>query len=46
MYVLRDTLNRIPGVTTLMTLQSLLAILVISYSQLTGERLPRARGSG
>ena len=42
MYVLRDTLNRIPGVTTLMTLQSLLAILVISYSQLTGERLPRA----
>jgi hypothetical protein len=41
MYALRETLNRIPGVTTLMTLQSLLAILVVSYSRLTGQRLPR-----
>lgn len=41
MYGLRETLNRIPGVTTLMTLQSVLATLLASYAGLTGRRLPR-----
>jgi hypothetical protein len=39
MYGLRETLNRIPGVTTLMSLQSLLAVLLASYTALTGRRL-------
>ncbi len=41
MFGLRETLNRIAGVTSLVNLQSLLAVLIVAYAPLTGERLPR-----
>lgn len=40
MSTLRETLNRIPGVTSLMSLQSLLAALIVSYRPLTGNSIP------
>jgi len=40
MYTLRETLNHVPGLTSLMALQSLLLILILSYRQLTGENMP------
>ena len=40
MFTLRETLNRIPGVTSLMSLQSLLAVLIVSYRPLTGAPMP------
>ncbi len=39
MFTLRETLNRIPGVTSLMALQSLLAVLIVSYRSLTGNNV-------
>ena len=41
MYTLRETLNRVPGVTSFMSLQSLLAVLIICYTHLTGQARPR-----
>jgi hypothetical protein len=41
MFGLRETLNRIAGVTSLVNLQSLLAVLVFTYRPLTGKQLPR-----
>lgn len=37
---LRETLTRIPGVTSLMTLQSLCVVLHVAYRRVTGSRLP------
>jgi hypothetical protein len=41
MYTLRETLNRIAGVTSLVNLQSLVVALVCAYRPLTGRRLPQ-----
>lgn len=41
MFTLRETLNRIPGVTSLMTLQSLLAVTIVGYKYLTGATTPK-----
>ncbi|HET9395485.1 MAG TPA: hypothetical protein VFO36_05465, partial [Nitrospiraceae bacterium] len=41
MFTLRETLNRIPGVTSLMTLQSVLAIAIVGYKHLTGATAPK-----
>lgn len=41
MFTLRETLNRIPGVTSLMTLQSILAVTIVGYQFLTGRPTPR-----
>lgn len=41
MYTLRETLNRVPGVTSFMALQSLLAVLIVCYTHLTGQERPR-----
>jgi hypothetical protein len=39
--MLRDTLERIPGVTTLSTLQSLCVVLHLLHRRITGSSLPR-----
>jgi hypothetical protein len=44
MYGLRETLNRIAGVTSLVNLQSLVAVLVCAYRPLTGKHLPQSYG--
>jgi hypothetical protein len=41
MFTLRETLNRIPGVTSLMSLQSLLAVTIVGYKGLTGTHAPK-----
>ena len=41
MVELRNVLNRVPGFTSLVALQSLCVILTLNYGRLTGERLPR-----
>ncbi len=41
MYSLRESLNRVPGVTSLVSLGSLIAGIVILYGPLTGQPLPR-----
>ena len=41
MFTLRETLNRIPGVTSLMALQSLLAVTIVGYKGLTGTNAPK-----
>lgn len=41
MYDLRETLNRIPGVTTLVCLQSLCVTLHVGYARFTGYAAPR-----
>jgi hypothetical protein len=41
MFGLRETLNRIAGLTSLVNLQSLVAVLVCAYRPLTGKRLPQ-----
>ena len=41
MFGLRETLNRIAGVFSLVNLQSLVAVLVCAYRPLTGRRLPQ-----
>jgi uncharacterized membrane protein YhaH (DUF805 family) len=37
---LRQILNRVPGVTSFVALQSLCVVLSLQYRQLTGQRLP------
>ena len=41
MYDLRELLNRIPGITSLVSLGSLIAAMVMLYSSLTEQPLPR-----
>jgi hypothetical protein len=41
MYEMRDILNRIPGITTFMTLQSLCVVLHVSYTRLTNYPTPK-----
>ena len=41
MVELRNVLNRVPGFTSLVALQSLCVVLTLNYGRLTGERLPR-----
>jgi Pectate lyase superfamily protein len=38
---LRNVLNRVPGLTSLVALQSLCVVLTLNYRRLTGEWLPR-----
>lgn len=40
MYDLRSTLNRIPGVTSFVAVESLLAVIILNYGLLTGAALP------
>lgn len=42
MYGLRETLNRVPGVTSFMAAQSLVAVLIVSYPRMTGLERPCA----
>lgn len=41
MDILRETLNRIPGLTSLVSLQSVLAVLIVAYTAMTGRERPR-----
>jgi Pectate lyase superfamily protein len=41
MVELRNVLNRVPGFTSLVALQSLCVVLTLNYGRFTGERLPR-----